>query len=63
MTRVEESALEGYGLGVEAFRLRREESPGLRDCAFGLGLFQDPTFTLNRGYMVPTSRYLGPNRG
>ena len=26
-------------------------------------LFQDPPCTLNWGYMVPNSRYLGPNRG
>ena len=24
---------------------------------------QDPPCTLNWGYMVPNSRYLGPNRG
>ena len=26
-------------------------------------LFQDPPCTLNWGYVVPNSRYLGPNRG
>ena len=29
----------------------------------GFGSFQDPPCTLNWGYMVPNSRYLGPNRG
>ena len=28
-----------------------------------LGLYQDPPCTLNWGYMVPNSGYLGPNRG
>ena len=27
------------------------------------GIHQDPPCTLNWGYMVPNSRYLGPNRG
>ena len=26
-------------------------------------IFQDRPFTLNWGYMVPNSKYLGPNRG
>ena len=26
-------------------------------------VFQDPPCTLNWGYMVPNSRYLGPDRG
>ena len=35
---------------------------GKENGSYYLG-FQDPPCTLNWGYMVPNSRYLGPNRG
>ena len=38
-------------------------SSGKRMICYRYFVCQDPPCTLNWGYMVPNSRYLGPNRG
>ena len=47
----------GYGFGA----LRRPRAMQIVDTMFSD--YQDPPCTLNWGYMVPNSGYLGPNRG
>ena len=41
-----------HGLGFSGLRIMNQKVVN-----------QDPPCTLNRGYMVPNSGYLGPNRG